>query len=344
MSGETHLYLGRQFRLKLIPCEGREEVKLIRGYFQVYLHDTTDHARVERLLTRWLDAHGRTIITARLTRCHAELQRYGVPTPTSITFRRMEKRWGSCTKAGGVLFNTELAHVPVPCIDYVVAHELCHLKHPEPQPSLLRLTHPGDAGLAAAEGTVGDGDTVNGCRRELMSTSRVFSVAEFLRAYPLRAGNMMWLLGAGASATAGVPTAYHMIWEFKRAIYCSDHRLPIKVCEDLSDQTLRNRLQAYFDGKGSFPACDSAEEYAYYFEAAYPSDADRRRYIDEKIKEASPSFGHKVLATLMGIGKANVAWTTNFDRLIEDAYSMMHGSNSRLIAVNLENLGWLTKL
>ena len=31
-----------------------------------------------------------------------------------------------------------------------------------------------------------------------MSTSRVFSVAEFLRAYPLRAGNMMWLLGAGA--------------------------------------------------------------------------------------------------------------------------------------------------
>ena len=149
----------------------------------------------------------------------------------------------------------------------------------------------------------------------------------------------MWLLGAGASATAGVPTAYHMIWEFKRAIYCSDHRLPIKVCEDLSDQTLRNRLQAYFDGKGSFPACDSAEEYAYFFEAAYPSDADRRRYIDEKIKEASPSFGHKVLATLIGIGKANVAWTTNFDRLIEDAYSMMHGSNSRLIAVNLENPG-----
>ena len=139
VSGETHLYLGRQYRLKLIACEGREEVKLIRGYFQVLLHDTTDHARAECLLTRWFDTHGRAVITDRLARRHAELQRYGVPAPTSITFRRMEKRWGSCTKAGGVLFNTELVHVPVPCIDYVVAHELCHLKHPNHSPAFYAL-------------------------------------------------------------------------------------------------------------------------------------------------------------------------------------------------------------
>jgi len=139
VSGETHLYLGRQYRLKLIPDEGREEVKLIRGYFQVLLHDATDHARAERLLTRWFDTRGRAIITDRLARCHAALQRYGVPAPTSVTFRRMEKRWGSCTKAGGVLFNTELAHVPVPCIDYVVAHELCHLKHPNHSPAFYAL-------------------------------------------------------------------------------------------------------------------------------------------------------------------------------------------------------------
>ncbi len=139
VSGETHLYLGRQYRLKLIPCAAREEVKLIRGYFQVLLHDPKDHARAERLLTRWFDAHGRAILTDRLGRCHAELQRFGVPAPTSITFRQMEKRWGSCTKAGGVLFNTALAHVPVPCIDYVVAHELCHLKHPNHSPAFYAL-------------------------------------------------------------------------------------------------------------------------------------------------------------------------------------------------------------
>lgn len=129
VSGETHRYLGRQYRLKLLPAE-KECVKLIRGYFQVFVRDTGDKARIEYLLTRWFDRHGRAVIADRLAHCHAELKRYGVPAPTTVTFRRMAKRWGSCTKAGGVLFNTELAHVPVPCIDYVVMHELCHLKHP----------------------------------------------------------------------------------------------------------------------------------------------------------------------------------------------------------------------
>lgn len=128
VSGETHLYLGRQYRLKLFPAD-KEGVKLIRGYFQVSVRDQQDKARVEHLLTRWFDRHGRAIIAERLARCHAELKRYGVPAPVTIAYRRMAKRWGSCTKTGGVLFNTELAHVPVPCIDYVVAHELCHLKH-----------------------------------------------------------------------------------------------------------------------------------------------------------------------------------------------------------------------
>lgn len=139
VSGETHLYLGRQYRLKLLPCEGREEVKLIRGYYQVYLRDPKDHARAKRLLTRWFDIHGRAIINERLAICHTQLQRFGVPEPTNVTFRRMEKRWGSCTKAGGVLFNTELTHVPVPCIDYVVLHELCHLKHPNHSPAFYAL-------------------------------------------------------------------------------------------------------------------------------------------------------------------------------------------------------------
>ncbi|MEI7831988.1 MAG: SprT family zinc-dependent metalloprotease [bacterium] len=139
VSGETHLYLGRQYRLKLILNEGKEEVKLIRGYFQVYIHDINDRIRIKRLLIRWYDEHGRIIITDRLLRCQAELERYNVPAPTTITFRRMEKRWGSCTKAGGLLFNTELAHVPVPCIDYVVTHELCHLKHPNHSPAFYAL-------------------------------------------------------------------------------------------------------------------------------------------------------------------------------------------------------------
>jgi len=54
-------------------------------------------------------------------------------------------------------------------------------------------------------------------------------VADFLRLYPLRAPNVMWFLGAGASAAAGVPTAEEMVWDFKRSLYCSALRVPVNA-------------------------------------------------------------------------------------------------------------------
>src|SRR2546421_6220730 len=76
--------------------------------------------------------------------------------------------------------------------------------------------------------------------------------AEFLRQYEVRAPNIMWLLGAGASAAAGVPTAFHMIWDFKRTLYCSAQKIPISACEDLSSPNVRGRLQNYFDATRKF--------------------------------------------------------------------------------------------
>lgn len=130
LSGETHLYLGRQYRLKLIP-DDREEVKLVRGYFQVVLRDTHDRARVKRLLERWFASHGSRVIAERVAKCQEAMRRLGVPAPTTVVCRRMHKRWGSCgRKNGTILLNRELVHAPLSCIDYVITHELCHLKYP----------------------------------------------------------------------------------------------------------------------------------------------------------------------------------------------------------------------
>ncbi len=49
-------------------------------------------------------------------------------TTNVIQIRKMSNRWGSCTAEGHILLNPDLIVAPLPCIEYVVAHELCHLR------------------------------------------------------------------------------------------------------------------------------------------------------------------------------------------------------------------------
>jgi hypothetical protein len=147
----------------------------------------------------------------------------------------------------------------------------------------------------------------------------------------------MWFLGAGASAAAGICTAYHMIWEFKRRIYCSSRRVPLSACADLSDPAVRCTIQRLCQSLPDAPPEDSAEEYTYYFEAAFPSEADRRRFIDQSVSGAAPSFGHLALAGLMKAGKVTAVWTTNFDRMVEDAAGRVFGTTGRLVVASIDS-------
>jgi NAD-dependent SIR2 family protein deacetylase len=139
---------------------------------------------------------------------------------------------------------------------------------------------------------------------------------DFARRFSQRGGNLMWLLGAGTSAAAGIPTAWDMIWDFKQQLYVSQRRVSPKIVADLANPAVRRELQLFIDGIGHLPSSGSSDEYAALFEAAYPSEADRRTYIASKISGAKPSYGHLALATLMRGGRARAAWTTNFDPLI----------------------------
>ncbi|MBL8266383.1 SIR2 family protein, partial [Steroidobacter sp.] len=65
------------------------------------------------------------------------------------------------------------------------------------------------------------------------------------------------------------------------------------------------------------PPAGDPTEYAAAFEAVYATEVDRRRYIDDKIRLGTPSFGHRVLAALISTGRVPCVFTTNFDPLIE---------------------------
>jgi NAD-dependent SIR2 family protein deacetylase len=144
-------------------------------------------------------------------------------------------------------------------------------------------------------------------------------------------------LGAGASAAAGVPTAWDMIWDFKRVLFCSGNGISVRQVQDLADPHVRQRLQAYCDTLPTAPSADSDAEYAYYFEKVYPTPADRQRYIDDMVSRGQPSYGHAVLAALMKMGKINLLWTTNFDRMVEDAAHSFFKTSRNLAVADLDH-------
>ena len=140
----------------------------------------------------------------------------------------------------------------------------------------------------------------------------------FARSFAQRGRQLAWLLGAGASASAGIPTGADMVADFKKRLFCADTGIPRQEV-DISDPLWQERISTYFDGARGFPPAGDPREYATAFEAAYPEAPDRRSYIENAVKKGSPSFGHRVLASLISDGLVRCLFTTNFDPLVERA-------------------------
>ena len=137
VNGESHLYLGRQYRLKLISGEAAS-VKLTRGRLLVTLpgEPEPEPERVKALLHRWYLDRARAVFTEVLD---ASLPRFkGVEHPRLIV-RAMQSRWGSLSRAGSMTLNVNLVRAPRPCIEYVVTHELCHTTHRDHDARFFKL-------------------------------------------------------------------------------------------------------------------------------------------------------------------------------------------------------------
>ena len=166
--------------------------------------------------------------------------------------------------------------------------------------------------------------------------SPILDTSAFLRLFQLRAAQIMWFLGAGASRSAGIKTAGDMIWDFKQRLYRSEKKLAPSAITDIGEPAVQRKLQAHFDAVGSFPPAGSESEYSAYFEATYHSAKDRRAYLDELVARGKPSFGHHALALLMSEGLCRAVWSTNFDRTVEDAAAQRLGGTGRLVVADLK--------
>ena len=172
----------------------------------------------------------------------------------------------------------------------------------------------------------------------MVADSRLRSIGadDFARRFSLRADKLMWLLGAGASASAGLPTAIDMVWGFKQLLFISQRRVPPQAVADLSNPALRAQLQAHVDSLEHLPPAGSPDEYAALFEEVYPAESDRKIYLDTKMAGAKPSYGYLALATLMRAKQTRLVWTTNFDTLVADACAKIYDTTGSLTTADLD--------
>jgi hypothetical protein len=137
VSGEAFAYLGRNYRLELYQGDPGE-VKLKHGRFVLLVPESLkgdDRAEyIKTQLIRWYVDHANQQLREKSQR-YARL--IGV-SPKSVTVKHYKSRWGSCSIHGDVFYNWRIIMAPHRIVDYLVVHELCHLKHHNHSPRYWR--------------------------------------------------------------------------------------------------------------------------------------------------------------------------------------------------------------
>jgi predicted metal-dependent hydrolase len=124
VSGESCLYLGRHYRLKV--AAGRaSDARLAGKWLRVEgPKEARDTRAIRRAVERWYRARAEGRLPERVMLL---AKRVGVPLPRLLV-RDQPKRWGSCDARGALRINWRIIQAPMRLVDYVIAHELAHLR------------------------------------------------------------------------------------------------------------------------------------------------------------------------------------------------------------------------
>lgn len=129
VSGETYLYLGKQYRLRVQRGPTEEPVRLYAGALTLTLKEGLGPLErtktAKSRLVAWYKERSRRYLTERLHVWERKLQL----TATKVLIAEPRKRWGSTSADGSVRLNWRLIQAPSSLVDYVLLHELVHLLH-----------------------------------------------------------------------------------------------------------------------------------------------------------------------------------------------------------------------
>jgi predicted metal-dependent hydrolase len=105
------------------------------GYIEISVPEYSP-ALVKKSLESWFRGRAKEVFADRLLAVAANLR--WVKHSPPIRLQAMKVQWGSCSPAGRITLNPNLVKAPRECIDYVLLHELCHLKHHNHSPKFYQ--------------------------------------------------------------------------------------------------------------------------------------------------------------------------------------------------------------
>ncbi len=144
VSGEQVLYLGRRYVLKVVPVDKTVAVVRLKGNRLEVQSASGGSDEVKGRIRAWYRVKGRDYLARRIDMLTKALP--WTKTPPPFRLLEMTSQWGSCSAAGEIILNAHLIKAPRNCIDYVLIHELAHLKHHDHGPEFWKLidAHAGD--------------------------------------------------------------------------------------------------------------------------------------------------------------------------------------------------------
>lgn len=144
VSGETHFYLGRRYQLKVIEDRLAESCVQLKGALLRIVLPKADAAAVRRRLNSWYRERAEAYFRRRLGELMVRAPWVKEAPPVKLVV--MRRQWGSCSPSGSINLNPHLIRAPRECVDYVLLHEICHIRehnHSKEFYALLDKAQPG---------------------------------------------------------------------------------------------------------------------------------------------------------------------------------------------------------